>query len=766
MPTLAPGVYVSERDFSTYAPALGTTLLAIVGGATKGPMNVPTRLTNEGDLIRTFGAPVSNDYALQAAIQFLKKGNNLLFVRVGSASVTTADVDVPGTDGGTASVEAAGTIAFASAINPADGDTVTLRKTVPYATLENDANGALGNTTVTLGGSGVTGRISKVNFTGGGTTTRATAWLKLIGSAVPHDADTVSISDGTNPAKVFEFDNDSTVSGSNIAVAIVASDPYATMANLVSAINAAASLNVSSVNATVTRTFEFDNNGTFSGSNTPVTIGASAAATLSNLISAITGYAPLNMTAADTTVTVPTLTATALTGGIDGNALISKVGTNISVSGMTGGTDAIAGSITTVGVVYAKTPGTWATGVEARIVSPSTEISPLSGSFDLDIWAPVDSSGTLALVERRTNLVLDSSSARYVETAVNDGISGEFGPSEYVTFDALVGAGTVTGGTYALAIPGSPTDANGISDIAAADYIGAYSGQSATGLKALRNPETQEFNVLAVPGVTHTLVINEAIDLCETRGDAFFIIDTPFGLSPQQVLDWHNGTSSIANAPSTPLNTSYAGVYWAWVKEYDPYTKRTLWLPPSGFVAQAFAVNDSKAGPWAIAAGANRGLITGQDIEYKPSIDDRKLLQATASNRINPIISKLDTGLQLYGNRTLQRKTSALENVHTRRMLIYVEKLIATSTQYLVFEPNIEATWRAFENLVRPILSQVKAANGLENFDVISDATTNPPAQRQDKRMKGRILIAAVEGAESIEVEFNLFATGATFSNA
>ncbi len=321
----------------------------------------------------------------------------------------------------------------------------------------------------------------------------------------------------------------------------------------------------------------------------------------------------------------------------------------------------------------------------------------------------------------------------------------------------------MTGGTYTLAIPGSPTDANGITDLVAADYVGAFSGQSATGLKALRNAETQEFNLIAVPGVSHHTVIDEVIDLCATRGDAFAIIDAPFGLSPQQVVDWHNGTSNVANAPTEPINSSYAEVVWSWVKEYDPYTKKNLWLPPSGFRGQAFAVNDQKGGPWAIAAGPNRGLITGKDLEYKPSVADRTLLQ-TGTNRINPIISKLDTGLQFYGNRTTQRKTSALENVHTRRMLIYAEKLIATSTQYLVFEPNLEATWRAFVDLVRPVLSQIKAANGLEDFDVISDESTNPPAQRQDKKMKGRIRIVAVEGAEAIEVEFDLFATGATFA--
>ncbi len=369
MPSLAPGVYVNERDFSTYAPALGLTSLAVVGGATKGPLNTPTRVTNEGDLIRTFGFPVTNDLALQAAIQALKKCSNLLFTRIASASATAAEVVVPGTDGGTAAVKAAGTVAFNSSLNPADGDTVTLRKTVPSITVENDGVGASGNQTITLGGSGVTGRIAKTGLAGGTVSVRATGTIKLIGSALPVDADTITISDGTT-TKVFEFDDDSSVGGGNIAVTIVANDPYATMANLVTAINVAA-FNVSAVNVVVTRTFEFDSNSSFSGSNTPVTIGASAAATMANLISAVNGYTALGLVATDTTVTVPEMTVTAGVGGIDGNALVSKSGTNITVAGSTGGTDAIAGSSTTIGTVIALSEGTWAVGIQAVITSPS-----------------------------------------------------------------------------------------------------------------------------------------------------------------------------------------------------------------------------------------------------------------------------------------------------------------------------------------------------------------------------------------------------------
>lgn len=55
-------------------------------------------------------------------------------------------------------------------------------------------------------------------------------------TAQPSDGNTVTISDGTHTATVFEFDNNASVGGSNISVGI-ASDKEGTIANLITAIN-------------------------------------------------------------------------------------------------------------------------------------------------------------------------------------------------------------------------------------------------------------------------------------------------------------------------------------------------------------------------------------------------------------------------------------------------------------------------------------------------------------------------------------------------
>jgi len=105
---VSPGVYVLERDFSDYAPALSTAIFGVVGGATWGPMDDLTPITNENALINEFGAPTIDDTVtpnksgtpmITAGIHYLRNGNTLQVIRVGDGTEAKASVTIP--DSGT-----------------------------------------------------------------------------------------------------------------------------------------------------------------------------------------------------------------------------------------------------------------------------------------------------------------------------------------------------------------------------------------------------------------------------------------------------------------------------------------------------------------------------------------------------------------------------------------------------------------------------------------------------------------------------------------
>jgi phage tail sheath protein FI len=80
-------VLTREIDFSLYVPALSTMSVASVGTASWGPKDTRTLLTDEGTQNRIFGPPSADHLALHANTRYLRQGNQLWFVRVGTYDV-------------------------------------------------------------------------------------------------------------------------------------------------------------------------------------------------------------------------------------------------------------------------------------------------------------------------------------------------------------------------------------------------------------------------------------------------------------------------------------------------------------------------------------------------------------------------------------------------------------------------------------------------------------------------------------------------------
>lgn len=757
MVLLSAGLEIQEQDFTAFSKKLGLARFAVVGGATRGPVGVPTNINSATQLEQVFGVVLTTDLGLQAAARFLAKGNNLVYLRVADGTEAKAAVDVPGTSGGTAAVAAVGTISFTGSTNPADGETITIIDGT-------DAIAAFG-TIVFTGGTNATSGDTLTIFDNLGTTV-------IFGFGVGGDV-TVAIG-GTAAITLTSLITAITASALQVAaVDTTTGDPEATVTHGVPGVggNAATMVAAGATPPTATTPlaggsdgtsviFEFDDDASFGGGNIGVLIAATAAATLVNLITAITS-STLEITAVDGTITIPLIDLTHQVPGDAGNKTILETGANIGVTGMASGVDAIPGSVTTVMSLEARDPGSFGNDISAVFTATAVFGAP-AANFDMNILAPVDRSGTQEVVEEYQNLSLTSGGPRFIETVLAEGILGEVGRSTRVRADVLT-TGTPTAGTVALGT--TTTGSDGISGLLFSDFIGTVSGTTATGLKALRNPERVLFNILAVPGQTHFAIIDEIKSLAEDRGDFLGLIDAPLGLSRDEVIDWHNGVSIIVpNAPTTPIDSSYLSLWWSHVNVFDDVNKVRLFLPPSGFVAANMAVNDDFVGPWFPVAGHNRGVLDADAVEFSPDKADRALLiPLVGQNRVNPIVDFVNQGPTLFGNSTLQRAQTDLTSLHVRRMLLHAEQLIANSVKFLIFEPNDPVTWRKFELMVNPILEFLAASQGLEEFRVVADETTTTVELRRQRRMLGKILIKPLLAAEAIGIDFALFATGAEF---
>lgn len=304
-----------------------------------------------------------------------------------------------------------------------------------------------------------------------------------------------------------------------------------------------------------------------------------------------------------------------------------------------------------------------------------------------------------------------------------------------------------------VAMGGSITSTNSLGfDLSTSTSDGSQAYKR--GLTTISNPDNIDFNLLVVPGIIqrlHSYIAQEAIDLCETRGDAFYLMD--IGALNDSVLQ--------VTGQAESLDTSYAAVYYPWVRILDANTNKIMWAPPSVVLPEVYAYNDSVGAEWFAPAGLNRGGIPGA-VGVKSRLS-QGLRDQLYESKVNPIAQFPSQGICVWGQKTLQRRASALDRVNVRRLLITVKKFIASSARYLVFEQNTEATRTRFLNIVNPYLAGIQQRSGLTAFRVVMDESNNTPDIIDRNILAGAIFLQPTRTAEFIKLDFNILPTGATF---
>jgi phage tail sheath protein FI len=427
-----------------------------------------------------------------------------------------------------------------------------------------------------------------------------------------------------------------------------------------------------------------------------------------------------------------------------------------------------------------------------QIVSPNTA----SGTFSLIIRQGNDSTNSPSVLESWGPLSLDPFSSNYIEKVIGnqvenvatDGsdyyiqLSGSYkNNSAYIrvkqvnvtTPNYLDNSGnakaqytssipTAASGTFGAAVGSNLPTGTGyyyenINDVAAGSQ-GIPASEYNTPIYLLSNKDAYRFNFISAPGVIYDYstggyngVINLLWSMCQNNGNSMAIIDT---------VGYGQNVSTTAGSTSG-LDTSYAATYWPWLRTIDPGTGQQVWVPASTMIPGVYAFNDNAAEPWFAPAGTNRGTIPNAIMaeRYLTQTNRDTLYEAN----VNPIAAFPNTGVTVFGQKTLQKKASALDRVNVRRLLIELKNYITQIADTLVFEQNTTATRNNFLLQVNPYLASVQQRQGLYSFRVVMDETNNTPQVIDNNQLVGAIYLQPTKTAEFIYLTFNVLPTGVSF---
>lgn len=422
-----------------------------------------------------------------------------------------------------------------------------------------------------------------------------------------------------------------------------------------------------------------------------------------------------------------------------------------------------------VGWLVAPSPGTWVDGYTVSLEIFTEGVVP-GGRFKLIVR---DANQTV--LDAVENISFDKRDDRYIGNVVNPGTRyGGRNGNFYVQWEERPAflENNANEDSFVVRYPsqfngrefqgqtnGIPTDPAFSSELDAA-VIGNPAASS--GLYAFQNPEAIDINMLCTPGFSTGAVIGTALQMCESRGDVIYLVDPPFGLRPQQAVDWHNGMllSDLKNA----INSSYGALYWGWIRVFDQFSSDEMWVPPSGHIAAIYSRTARDAEQWFAPAGLRRGrILTALDVEYSPTQNERDLLYGSG-NAVNAIVKFPQDGIVVWGQRTLQRTQSALDRVNVRMLMIFIKKNLTRILRNYIFEPNDKILWRQVLAAVEPFLADIQARRGLQAFRVVVDETNNTPERIDRNELWVSVFLKPTRTVEFVVLNLAVLRTGASFS--
>jgi len=262
---------------------------------------------------------------------------------------------------------------------------------------------------------------------------------------------------------------------------------------------------------------------------------------------------------------------------------------------------------------------------------------------------------------------------------------------------------------------------------------------------------------------------NKLISVAELRKDALAFISPYRGAAltdtPSQTAVTVNSaadiTTNVVNFFAPITSTTYAVFDSGYKYMYDRFSNTFRYIPLNGDIAGLCARNDINNFPWYSPAGTNRGaILNAVKLAYNPSKSQRDKLY---TNRVNPVIFSPGAGIILFGDKTGYGKASAFDRINVRRLFIYLEDAISRAAKDVLFEFNDEITRTNFVNTIEPFLRDVQAKRGIFDYVVICDETNNTAAVIDANQFKADIYIKPARSINFIGLTFIATKTGVDF---
>ena len=404
-----------------------------------------------------------------------------------------------------------------------------------------------------------------------------------------------------------------------------------------------------------------------------------------------------------------------------------------------------------------------------HLVSPAGSEGADLGSLATTASTKIAGTGTIVVASTTTTAVVGTGtqfgtqfsigSSIYTNAGAFVGVVASIADSTHLTLAANAQASIVTTTAFKFAgfkhLAAYTTQLSG-----GVDDIDPTNANYFDGFDKFANAEEIDISLVVTGGV-NSIIAKYVIDMIvETRKDCVAFV------SPEKdgdvIMAGINAVADIKTFRDAMGSSSYAVMDSGYKYQYDRYNDVYRWLPLNGDIAGLCARTDNTNDPWWSPGGLNRGQIKNCiKLAFNPGKTDRDDLYQM---NVNPVVSFPGNGTILYGDKTLLSKPSAFDRINVRRLFIVLEKAIAISAKYQLFEFNDGFTRAQFKNMVEPYLRDVEGRRGITDFQVVCDDTNNTGEVIDRNEFVADIYIKPARSINFITLNFIAARTGVAFS--
>ena len=727
---VSPGVHVKEIDLTNVVPSVDTTIGALAGPFTKGPVSKIVTLTSEADLVKNFGKPHTSNFEWWfTASNFLKYSNTLKVVRASSGFLNAG--------------EASGVLIKNDDIYLADYFTETGDGTVTSNDWYAKSPGTWGNS-------------MRLNVC-----PSATAYEQDLGSN-----NLVNGAGAIGDKTITVDDADASGFAFQVGDMIKFHEAYSVNKVVAGAVTASINLTVDGGSGTVA----VGHRVIGAGITNIVKVKTVTSATVFVLDKAITVADDVALAFSDYDSVEAGDTQYEVTS-ISGEVLSIRLKD-----------DADSGGLQTIIPDNALITRRWRFADRFDAAPRTSAWNTENGRGDGDEIHVVvfDGSGDITgfdvdVAGQRTSSIIET----YANLSKNPSAKGPqgdsiyyptvfFNKSNYVYWGDHLAAGTNWGtdttSDYTELKPITLVTFTGGTD----DYA-VTAGELELAYDLFGDAETEDVNlVLGGPssGVTNTAAgqdthVTMITSLVEGRKDCVGFV-SPYRAATVGITNSTTQTENVTEAFELCPSSSYMVFDSAYKYLYDKYNDVYRHVPLNGDIAGLCAYTDGVRDPWFSPAGLNRGNVRGAiKLSYNPTGGERDQLYRF---RVNPVVNFPGQGVVLFGDKTALSKPSAFDRINVRRLFLVLEKAIATASKFQLFEFNDEFTRAQFRNLVEPFLRDVQGRRGITDFKVVADGTNNTGEVIDRNEFIGDIYIKPARSINFITLNFIATRTGVAFS--